>query len=574
MPLNRVRPDAARVGPTVDYQSLQDQAQDGRIAVVAGSGPGETAVLAILLRRRLFFLSVLFAILFGIVALIYFGPPLVGRPYTPEGPLAFEIIRTSVFVITALLASILWIRSRWTLKQLRLIELLLFGTLSVFFLARGHLELWGQSTLAHAVELVAQDQRPLADHMVDHLNQAIYMPWAFLVIAYGIFIPNRWQRCALVVALMVMIPFVLRTAAYVGSGIPLDDWDQVAGTDGFFLLLTTVAISIYGSHRIEVLREEVLQARKLGQYQLIERLGSGGMGEVHLAEHVLLRRPCAIKLIRPDRAGDPQQRLRFEREVKATATLTHPNTVQIYDYGHAEDGTFYYVMEYLPGLTLEQLVERHGPLPPARAVHFLRQVCAALREAHSIGLIHRDIKPGNVMVCERGGLHDTAKLLDFGLVIPPAGNPESEKLTQEGAITGTPAYMSPEQAGGQDKIDARSDIYSVGALAYFLLTGQSPFAGRSGVKILAAHLYEAPAPLTAHRPDVPPDLETVVLKCLAKNPTDRFPNVRSLESALAESDKVRLWTEEEATHWWQLQSGSDARTGSSQRHEEAGRTNG
>ena len=571
LPVNHVRNESAHAGLTVDYRPPQDQAQGGRIAVVAGSGPGETAELAILLRRRLFFLSVLFAVLFGIVALIYFGPPLVGRPYTPEGPLAFEIIRTAVFVITALLASILWIRSRWTLKQLRLIELLLFGTLSVFFLARCHLELWVQSTLAHAVELVAQGQRELADHVVDGMTTGIYMPWAFLVITYGIFIPNRWRRCALVVALMVIFPFVLRTVAFVGSGMPLDDWDQIIGTIGFFWLLTAVAITIYGSHRIEVLRQEALQARKLGQYQLIELLGSGGMGEVHLAEHVLLRRPCAIKLIRPDRAGDPQQRLRFEREVKATATLTHPNTVQIYDYGHAEDGTFYYVMEYLPGLTLEQLVERHGPLPPARAVHFLRQVCAALREAHAIGLIHRDIKPGNVMVCERGGLHDTAKLLDFGLVIPPAGNPESEKLTQEGAITGTPAYMSPEQAGGQDKIDARSDIYSVGALAYFLLTGQSPFTGRSGVKMLAAHLYESPAPLASHRADVPPELEAVILKCLAKNPADRYSDVRSLEMALTET--VKEWSEKDAADWWQHQTGWEVRTGSRERHDEAGRTN-
>ena len=186
------------------------------------------------------------------------------------------------------------------------------------------------------------------------------------------------------------------------------------------------------------------------------------MGEVYLAEHVLLRRPCALKLIRPERAGDPKNLRRFEREVQATATLTHPNTVQVYDYGHTDDGTFYYVMEYLPGLTLEELVKRHGPLPPARAIHFLRQVCGALEEAHAVGLIHRDIKPGNVIVCERGGVHDVAKLLDFGLVLSPVSEADGEKLTQDGAIAGTPAYMSPEQAGGQDDVDARSDIYSLG----------------------------------------------------------------------------------------------------------------
>ena len=213
------------------------------------------------------------------------------------------------------------------------------------------------------------------------------------------------------------------------------------------------------------------------------------MGEVYLAKHVLLRRPCAIKLIRSDRARNPEHLLRFEREVQTTATLTHPNTVQVFDYGHAEDGTFYYVMEYLPGLTLDQLVTRGGPLPPTRAIHLLRQVCGALREAHALGLIHRDIKPSNVIVCERGGQRDTAKLLDFGLVLPPAGSPDGQNLTQEGTVAGTPAYMSPEQAANQQNIDARSDIYGVGALAYFLLTGQPPFAGRSPVETLAAHLY-------------------------------------------------------------------------------------
>src|SRR5262249_39618433 len=154
---------------------------------------------------------------------------------------------------------------------------------------------------------------------------------------------------------------------------------------------------------------------------------------------------------------------RFEREVRATATLTHPNTVQVFDYGHTADGTFYYVMEYLPGFTLEQLVTRYGPLPPGRAIHFLRQVCGSLREAHGIGLVHRDLKPGNIMICTRGGSHDVAKLLDFGLVAA-RGHEGGEKLTQEGAIQGTPAYMSPEQAAGREDLDTRSDIYSLGGV--------------------------------------------------------------------------------------------------------------
>jgi serine/threonine protein kinase len=198
------------------------------------------------------------------------------------------------------------------------------------------------------------------------------------------------------------------------------------------------------------------------------------MGEVYLGEHMLLRRACAIKTIRADQAGDPITFARFEREVQAMATLTHWNTVEVYDYGHAEDGTFYYVMEYLPGLNLNDLVHRYGPLPPGRAIHFLRQLCAALSEAHHIGLIHRDIKPTNVLACRRGRVHDVAKLLDFGLVHDVAVQHEPQ-LTLHGTIIGTPAYIAPEQARGKGVIDARTDIYSLGALAYFLVTGQAPF---------------------------------------------------------------------------------------------------
>lgn len=555
LPLNRVESDPAHAGLTVDYQPPEDQAEILRLAVGAGSGRAAKSELATILRRRLRFLAVLFAVLFGSVMILTLA---FGREAGYEGAGWWVNVRSAAFATTALLGLILYRRERWTYSHLRGMELLLFGTLTGFFLLQNYFLYWGQPALAHAVELVAQKQDKLAYRIVTGVNHNAYMPWALLIIAYGIFIPNRWPRCALVVGLMALAPFVIRTVAYVTIGLPMNEWSNLAGTNGGFLLLIAVAIAIYGAHRIEVLRQEAREARKLGQYQLKVQLGAGGMGEVYLAEHLLLRRPCAIKLIRPDRAGDAQQLRRFEREAKATATLTHPNTVQVYDYGHAADGTFYYVMEYLPGLTLEQLVERHGPLPASRGIHFLRQVCGALREAHAIGLIHRDIKPGNVMVCERGGKYDTAKLLDFGLVVPLGSNPASDKLTQEGAIAGTPAYMSPEQASGQDEIDSRSDIYSVGALAYFLLTGQPPFVGRSSVQVLAAHLYESPPPLTAHRPEVPRDLETVILRCLAKKSADRYPDVQSLDAALAACASVRPWTDEDAAAWWQLQIGSQS----------------
>jgi serine/threonine-protein kinase len=311
------------------------------------------------------------------------------------------------------------------------------------------------------------------------------------------------------------------------------------------------AIAVYGSHRIEVLRTEVVAARRLGQYQLGQRLGVGGMGEVYLAEHLLLRRPCAIKLIRPDRCGQPSVLDRFEHEVRATAMLTHPNTVQVYDYGRAQDGTFYYAMEYLPGMTLEQLIAQHGPLPPERAIHFLRQICGALSEAHGNGLIHRDIKPSNVIACRRGGLNDVAKLLDFGLVRSAELGANVGNQTPVGAVEGTPAYMSPEQADGKVNLDPRSDIYSLGALAYHLLTGQPPFVRPTLMQTLIAHVCDPPTPPRQLRDEVPADLQAVVLRCMEKDPAQRFLDARSLEKALADCTAANLWTEKRAADWWQ-----------------------
>src|SRR5262249_8155317 len=252
------------------------------------------------------------------------------------------------------------------------------------------------------------------------------------------------------------------------------------------------------------------------------------MGTVYLAEHVLLRRPCAIKVIRPDQAGDPRTLKRFEREVQAAATLTHWNTVEVFDYGHTEDGTFYYVMEYLPGMDLQEMVGRHGPLPPAAAVHLLRQVCQALREAHGIGLLHRDIKPGNIIACERGKVYDVAKLLDFGLVKTFGPGSGDVRLTREGAVTGSPAFMSPEQAPGRGQLDARSDIYSVARVAYFLLPSNLPFDGESALEMLHAHAYEPLVPGPEFIKAVPADVQLVILRCLEKDPDRRYPDAATL----------------------------------------------
>jgi serine/threonine-protein kinase len=232
-----------------------------------------------------------------------------------------------------------------------------------------------------------------------------------------------------------------------------------------------------------------------------------------------------------------------------TALLSHWNVVEIYDYGRTDDGTFFYVMEYLPGLSLEELLERHGPLPAERLVHFLRQVCQGLREAHATGLIHRDIKPGNVFAAERGGVYDVVKLLDFGLVKPVTEAP-SARLTQDGGISGTPLFMSPEQARGLENLDARSDIYSVGALAYALLTGRPPFDGTNSMEVMIAHIRDEVAPPSKRLADVPADFERVILRCLSKRPEDRFQDVDSLEQALAECGAANNWTQSQAARWW------------------------
>jgi serine/threonine-protein kinase len=320
--------------------------------------------------------------------------------------------------------------------------------------------------------------------------------------------------------------------------------------DTVLMLGLSMAIAVFGSYKLNALREEAYKARKLGQYRLKRLLGSGGMGEVYLAEHTLLRRPCAIKLIRPDQAGDGTSLQRFEREVRATATLTHWNTVEIFDYGHTPDGTFYYVMEYLPGLSLEELVQRYGPLPPERGVYLLRQVCRGLREAHNMGIIHRDIKPSNILACERGGVQDVAKLLDFGLVRCVGSDKSTVKLTQEGVVAGSPMYMSPEQVKGRDDLDPRSDIYNLGLVAYFLLTGQPPFERETPMEALMAHVYE-PVPALEHlRKGVPADLQEIVLQCLEKAPARRFQNVAALERALGQCACANLWDEEKAAAWW------------------------
>ncbi len=452
------------------------------------------------------------------------------------------IFQGVVIGILLMLALLLASRRPLSLLALRGIELAIFGTPAVFIA-------WLQFTLFDNGRVLQLACSPHESIVVRLAAATCGFRWFALVALYGIFIPNTWRRCAVVVSILALAPLLLTVAVDLMCG-KLHEYLALILVEMGIMMGLAAAAAVFGSYKISELHQEAFEARRLGQYRLKKPLGAGGMGQVYLAEHELLRRPCAIKMIHPEQAGDPAQLSRFEREVRATATLTHWNTIEIYDYGHADDGTFYYVMEYLPGLSLQELVERHGPLPPERAIHFLRQVCRALREAHGIQLIHRDIKPSNVIACDRGGVYDVAKLVDFGLVQDHGLGKDADRLTIQGTVLGSPPYMSPEQAAGKTDLDGRTDVYSLGGVAYFLLTGQQPFVRETAMEMLLAHAYEAPRPPREVRPEVPADLEAVVLRCLEKDPNRRFPDADSLEKALALCGAAGQWTEELAAAWW------------------------
>jgi len=290
------------------------------------------------------------------------------------------------------------------------------------------------------------------------------------------------------------------------------------------------------------------RALSLGRYTLTTKLGEGGMGEVYQANHTLLRRPTAIKLLKRHDSDDDAVE-RFEREVQLTSQLTHPNTIAIYDYGHTPEGVFYYAMELLEGINLLQLVDRHGRVPPARAVHILLQACGALGEAHSKGLIHRDVKPPNVFLCERGGVFDTVKVLDFGLVKSLQPSRVDALVTEVGSIMGTPHFMAPEIVKDALKASAQSDIYALGAVAYYLLTGEFLFEGDTPMEICFAQMTHEPKPMRDFA-EIPADLEAIVMACLAKRPEDRPESMRALASRLAACQVAGAWTNEMAEAWW------------------------
>jgi len=378
---------------------------------------------------------------------------------------------------------------------------------------------------------------------------ALLLAVVFMLVIRAATVPStHWRTlliglaCTAVVA-VATYKRALKLDLVPGELLPVQSWQFMAIWGVIFSVGTAIVSRvIYG------LQQTVREAIQLGNYTLERKLGEGGMGIVYIARHALLRRDTAVKLLPPNRAGE-KTIARFEREVQQTSRLRHPNTVQIFDFGRTPDGIFYYAMEYLDGLNLEELVELEGPQPPGRVIYILAQVAHALDEAHGVGLIHRDIKPANILLCDRGGVADMAKVVDFGLVKDISGE-QSAGVTQTNVITGTPLYIAPEAITSPD-VDGRADIYALAAVGFFLLTGEPLFNGKSPVEVCANHLHTPPdRPSDRLQRRVPEDLEDVLLRALAKSPDERFESAAAFRRALLACDASAAWDLSEAARWW------------------------
>ncbi|MDQ3339701.1 MAG: serine/threonine protein kinase [Myxococcota bacterium] len=378
-----------------------------------------------------------------------------------------------------------------------------------------------------------------------HMAMTANILWVCLcVFLRTIVVPSTGERTA-IISSIVLAPSL--AAAAILPSLTVTEFPRPALIGSTMLVAAVlIAIATIGSRLIYGLRLKANAAMRLGRYTLDSRIGEGGNGAVYRAHHELLRRPTAIKLMRPDKI-DADTLDRFEREVQHMSQLTHPNTVAVFDYGRSPDGVFYYAMEYLDGIDLENLVAKYGAQPGDRAIAILTQVCGALQEAHNRGIVHRDIKPANIILCERGDVPDVAKVVDFGLVkeIAASGDPN-----QTGRIFGTPSYLAPESMTAPDLVGPASDLYALGAVGYFLVTGKPVFAGKNALDVCIQHATAIPVPPSQHAPSVSPELEALLLRCLSKEPKDRPSSARELAALLRAVPVAGTWGEAEATQWW------------------------
>lgn len=391
----------------------------------------------------------------------------------------------------------------------------------------------------------------------DPIETSVMLASTYTVFARSVVIPSTFPR-TLAISTLAMAPTVLVYFSRGMSFIPTATGQQRTVYLAFAVLwaVTAAVTSALNSRRIYGLREQIREMGKLGQYTLAEKLGAGGMGVVYRAHHAMLRRPAAIKLLLPERATEADL-ARFEREVQLTSTLSHPNTISIFDFGRSADGAFYYVMEYLDGIDLEQLVEQDGPLPAERVIRILAQVCGSLAEAHAMGLIHRDIKPANIILTERADEPDVVKVVDFGLVRPLG---DKTDISNANMITGTPMYLAPEAISDAATIDGRADLYALGATGYYLLTGKPVFEAANVVEMCVKHLNEPPVPPSQRIDGVPADLERVILACLAKQREDRPADAAALRVALLACADANAFDADAARRWWQARHAKDRAT--------------
>jgi serine/threonine-protein kinase len=497
----------------------------------SSSGLGFVRERLALLAKTLFIVSFAFY-LFLLVSMVLIG----GAPFVTvvRGPVAFGHLCASLtMAVLWLLAS----RARPSLWSLGLLDVI------SFVLAGAFLSLM-------TINEEGQILQTLLALMVTVMLRAILMPSR----------PGRTLLLSVLVFAPTVVVCIARhhpTAFLPGFSPAYQKLQMTINTVLWSILGTTLAT--VASRVLYGLRQQVAQASELGQYLLEERIGGGGMGEVWRARHRLLIRPAAIKLIRQRAlsamSGDPELLVRrFEREARATAALTSPHTVQLYDFGVAEDGRLYYVMELLDGLDFDTLIRQYGPLPAERVVHLLRQVCSALADAHANGLVHRDIKPANMVVSRAGVTFDFAKVLDFGLVkldSPQRTDQDAIKLSGEDSWSGTPGYMAPEVVSGATDTDHRVDLYALGCVAYWLLTGKMVFEGENAMQVMFQHVQATPKP-PSQRTDlpIPAALENLIMDCLEKEPVRRPASAEAVSERLAAVPLASAWTAERAEQWW------------------------
>jgi len=371
---------------------------------------------------------------------------------------------------------------------------------------------------------------------------------------------------------LALVGFIACIAGYVITyrTVPevVEYWTSNGGYGAFrnHVVLSSMMMGILGATSVLVtrslydLRRTVHRAKRLGNYIIHKEIGRGGMGRVYVAQHALMCRATAVKVLEPGGGAASEALIRFEREVRLSASLSHPNTITIFDFGRSSDNTFYYAMEYLEGMDLQALVERFGPIPENRVAYLLRQVAGSLTEAHERDIIHRDLKPSNVFLTTRGGLYDFVKVVDFGLAkqITPDRTETAPGLTQAGVVYGTPRFISPETVYGTAVADHRADLYNVGAVAYWMLTGRAPFTATSSVELLVDHVKTIPErPSSVSELPISPEMDAFVMNCLEKDPADRYQSAREMIGVLDAMSPDNRWTEDEAESWWQLHMAED-----------------